>query len=360
MAQSISPPERVGHPFYTYDMIRGIPAGFAATLSRMKEFNVAERPSSVVGTGNGTAFYSAWAGVQLLEGTGIPYSAIQAMELANYASLNQRSLVVGVSHSGITKNTMDALKSARERGAKTVGLTHFADRPISQVADQCVVIGDGPDKSRCHTKTYVDSAAAVASLSLKVAGLYGFDTKEREASLESLGGTMSDVVRKSESGARSFVDECFGFGKVFVAGAGPNLVTAKEVALKIKESCYLPAEGIELEELCHGSWVSMDGSTLLVVVAPTGPSVGRAADLIRAARMVGAKTLAVSDQTLGAEFELRVPEGREDLSPFFTVIPLYFVAYFLSVKLGYNPDYIRYLTPIYWAARQIVFPSGTH
>ncbi len=343
-----------------FDMIKGIPAGFSATLSRMRDVRVNERPTALIGTGNGTAFYSSWMGVQLLEGRGARSSAVQALELQNYSWVERGSLVVGVSHSGITKSTVDALISARDRGARTVGLTHFPDRPIAKAVDTCVVIGDGPDKSRCHTKTYIDSAAAVAALALQVGEMTGVETGRMRASLESLGERLSAVVQGSEKKAQEFVEQNHEFEKVIIAGAGPNLVTAREVALKLKESCYIPAEGIELEELGHGAWVAVDRSTLVIAVAPSGPSLGRAEDIVKAARLVGAKTLSVSDRSIGAEFEMSVPAVEESLSPFLTVIPLYYLAYFLSVNKGYNPDYIRYLTPEYWAARQIVFPPGTH
>jgi glutamine---fructose-6-phosphate transaminase (isomerizing) len=356
----LPPPDRVEHPFYTYDMIKGIPHGFTATLSKMEELKISERPESLVATGNGTAFYSAWMGVQTLDDDELSARAIQAMELANYSHVGKGSLVVGVSHSGITKSTVDALKSARDRGARTIGLTHFPGRPIGEVADTCVVIGDGPDKSRCHTKTYTDSAAAVAVVALRVAELSGIDTGDKRASLQSLKGSLSQAVSDSESASKKFVEECNDFQKVVLAGAGPNLVTVREAALKLKESCFLPAEGIELEELGHGAWVAIDRSTLLIAVAPGGPSAKRAEDVIKAARLVGAKTLSVSDLPLGAEYEIKIEAGQERFSPFLTVIPLYYLAYFLSVRKGYNPDYIRYLTPEYWAARQIIFPPGTH
>src|SRR5438552_3597892 len=107
---SAPPPitERTAHPFYTYDMIKEIPKGFEATLRVFANFS-AEPADQLVFTGNGTAFYSALMGSQVLNLSDRDWRAVQGFELAHYGSnvvAGKKSLVVGVSHSGITKSTM--------------------------------------------------------------------------------------------------------------------------------------------------------------------------------------------------------------------------------------------------------------
>ena len=178
--------------------------------------------------------------------------------------------------------------------------------------------------------------------------------------MKKIGELLRPLVQESESQAKEFVAGLPELKQVIFAGAGPNLVTAREAALKIKEACFIPSEGIELEEEGHGPWVSLDGSSLLVVIAPGTEVKPRSQDLLRAATKVGARTAVVGDAKLEADYSFVIPKSPEHLSPFLTIIPLYFVAYFLSVRLGNNPDYLRYLDPKYWEARKHVFPPGTH
>ena len=272
--------ERTSHPFYTYDMIKDIPRGFKRTLDALSDFRTEPPvPDLLIFTGNGTAFYSAAMGSQILSLSNRDWRAEQAFELVNYQrDPGRKSLVaVGVSHSGITKSTVEALSRERSWGAKTIGVTHFPDRPISRVSDLTLVIGDGPDKSRCHTKAYTNSAAAVFGLSLAFAQPLNAELEGVKREFETkLADEIELTISRTEEPAKKAASELRGVSKIFFAGAGPNFVTAKEAALKNKEASYLAAEGMELEEILHGPAMSFDRQTLVVVLAPSGPSVERA------------------------------------------------------------------------------------
>jgi glutamine---fructose-6-phosphate transaminase (isomerizing) len=355
--------ERTAHPFLTYDMIKEIPQGFKSTLEAVSQFR-AEPTDQLVFTGNGTAFYAAWMGAQILNLSSKDWAAIQGFELAHYESPSARkkSTVVGVSHSGITKSTMDALSKEKSLGAKTVGVTHFPDRPISKACDTTLVVGNGPDRSRCHTKAYTDSAAAVFALSLRFAdssqGELGDVRKTFETNLVD---QIDATISSAEQLAKKAASEQRNVPRIFFAAAGPNLVTAREAALKIKEASYLAAEGMELEEIQHGPAMSFNEESLVVVFAPSGPSVERARDLLAASKKIGATTMVVSDLSdFSADYAFRINHTHEYLSPFLTIIPPYLFSYYLAVEQGKNPDYIHYLDPKYWGARTIIFPPGTH
>jgi glutamine---fructose-6-phosphate transaminase (isomerizing) len=312
-------------------------------------------------TGNGTAFYAAVMGSQVLSSPRVDIRAVQAFELVNYEPAQAKGTVIGVSHSGITKGTVDALRKWKSTGSFTVALTHFPGRPISEVADHTIVIGNGPDKSRCHTKAYTDSAAAVAALTLGRAMQHGPTFEEiRKELVDELGAKLARTLDLTEAKARDAARELSTVKRVYLVGAGPNLVTVREAALKIKETSYLPAEGMELEEFQHGPWMVLDKDTLVVVAVPDGPSRDRAGDLLKAAKRVGSRTLVVSDAEFEADYAITVPRVPEAFSPFLMIVPLYFLSYFLAVERGNNPDYLRYLDPNFWGARLVIFPPGTH
>jgi glutamine---fructose-6-phosphate transaminase (isomerizing) len=356
-------PERTSHPFFTYDMIREIPTGFRSTLEVVSNFDPEPfEASELIFTGNGTAFYSAAMGPEVLNLSPRNWRAVGGLELANYEPLKKSATVVGVSHSGITKSTMDALAKWKSNGAKTIGVTHFQDRPISKIVDRTFVVGNSPDKSRCHTKAYTDSAAAVFALSLAFIKSSNPEIENVKKEFHNkLPDEINDTISQSEELARSAARDLRNVSKIFFAGAGPNHVTAREAALKIKEASYLAAEGMELEEILHGPAMSFNKQTLVVAIAPSGPSVERARDLVNASKKIGAATIVVSDLTnFGADYEFQIKQTHEYLSPFLTIIPLYLFSYFLAVENGKNPDYIHYTDQTYWDARTIIFPPGTH
>lgn len=356
--------ERNSHPYLTYEMIKDIPKGFRATLRATSDFTI-DPADTMLFTGNGTALYSAVMGSQVLALTSKEWRAEGGFEIANYPRRRDNGkprVTVGVSHSGITKSTMEALQREKSTGAKTIGVTHFAGRPISKIADRTIVIGDAPDKSRCHTKAYTNSAAAVFALSLALAQPLTDELARVKKDFEAgLPDEIEAAISSTEASVKKAAGELRDISKLLFAGAGPNHVTAREVALKIKEASYLSGEGMELEEILHGPAMSFNEKTLVVAICPSGPSVERARDLIAATNRIGASTMIISDvQGFNADYEIRVNRIHEYLSPFLAIIPLYLFSYWFAVENGKNPDYIHYTDQTYWDARTIIFPPGTH
>lgn len=378
MAELAPKPDRTSHPFLTYDMIHEMPASVRETLSRngAQAQELGERlrgEKAYVFTGCGTAFHAALLGEQVFlaaEGAARRSLSVQAFELARYTSFaGPATAVLGVSHSGITRTTVDALRSAKAAGAATVGITHFEGRPIASAVDDVMVAGNGPDRSRCHTKCYTASAAAAAQLALAILsarrGRSRARLRELEAQLATLPEIMDRVVRSAEPEARRTAEAQRTARTIWVTGAGPNWGTALEMALKIQETSFLPAGGLETEQFIHGGWMFLDPTCVLFVVATRGSARERSLDILRAAREVRAPTIAVVTEGDREAMELadtsfETPEVDEYLSPYLNIIPLYLYAYFASVARGHNPDVLRYPEPPYWAARGHLFPPGTH
>jgi glucosamine--fructose-6-phosphate aminotransferase (isomerizing) len=363
-------PERTSHPFLTYDMIYEIPATIRETLKNQRLIPVAQRLSakkSFYFTGCGTAFFSAMCGADPIRPSSIRAECISALELQRHDyPVNSETGVVAVSHSGITKTTVDALNYARGKGALGVGLTHFADRPISDAADETIIVGNSPDPSRCHTKCYVAGAVACAKISIELLNRRGEGRfcKELEASLDELPALTSEVVKSTDDKCRRAAEENSKKARYYIAGTGPNFPNTLEAALKIMETSYASAQGFETEQLLHGPWASVDKDTLVVVLAPKGSCYERNRDLVKAFRILGASVLGIvdeGDREISSICDVvTLPARDESVSPFLNIIPLYMISYYLSVQHGANPDMLRYLWPNYWTARQVIFPPGAH
>jgi glucosamine--fructose-6-phosphate aminotransferase (isomerizing) len=372
-------PERTRHPYLTYDMIFEIPEAISQTLHRNEEAvdgflpKISSRKRFYF-TGCGTAFFSAMLGEQFLKLSreGLVSNSIQAFELLNYDDcvLSDSCAVIGVSHSGITKTTVDSMKHARDTGAYTVGVSHFEKRPLAEVVDVLLVAGNGPDKSRCHTKCYLANAVLCAKIALEVAasknGHGRAEVVNIEQQLMNLPRIVSELLKSTEGVCKDLAESYGHKKRFFFVGGGPNVPTALEATLKMRESSFVAADGMEIEQMLHGPWVSLNkDEAVLFVVAPTGKSRGRSLDLVRAAQKIQIPTIVLatkgdSEMASYATHTIELPETHEYISPFTSVIPAYFFAYYSSVERGCNPDMIRYSEPAYWEARQIIFPPGTH
>lgn len=376
---STSPPvaERTNHPFLTYDMIKEIPDAMQETIE-----NSSTRAKSIAAllkershfyfTGCGTAFFSAMLGSSILSrvnANDFKFELVQALELTSHHRIYGNSAVFGVSHSGITKTTLDALRAVKSRGGYAVGITHFAESPISAVADEIVVVGNGPDKSRCHTKCYPAGALFITSTAVEL-------IEQRRASrLDELNkirvelGNLPQLARKTlastEPAMKEMAENSVGRQTVYFAGTGASYPNALEAALKIMETSYIPAQGFETEQLLHGPWVSLDQKSLVFVMATERDTYARSLELIRAATKLGSTVIPLvyeTDNQIGAicPNTVQLPRVDEQLAPYLSIIPLYLFAYYMAVRRGNNPDYLRYLTNAYWDARTIIFPPGTH
>jgi glucosamine--fructose-6-phosphate aminotransferase (isomerizing) len=151
----------------------------------------------------------------------------------------------------------------------------------------------------------------------------------------------------------------------YFAGTGASYPNALEAALKVMETSYLPAQGFETEQLLHGPWASLDGESVVFVIATEESTYGRSLDLIRAATSLGSTVIPLvheGDHEIRSmcKSTIQLPTVDEQVAPYLSIIPLYLFSYYLCLQRGYNPDYLRYLTPAYWNARAIIFPPGTH
>jgi glucosamine--fructose-6-phosphate aminotransferase (isomerizing) len=356
-------------------MIYEIPDAISSTIRKCSDrvnqiSQVLGRRSDIYYTGCGTAFFSASLGSSVLSmSEKTKFENVQALELQSYRHFDDRSAVIAVSHSGITKTTVEALTLVKNRGAYCLGLTHFPDSPITQVADEALIVGNGPDRSRCHTKCYLTAATVLTGIGLKLIEQLNPEKTQETArisrELRDVPKLVQKVLNTNDNRMKELAGKSAGNTTFYFAGTGPNLPNATEAALKIMETSYLPAQGFETEQLLHGPWCSLDRNSVLFIMAPKGSGRGRSLDLIRAATGLGSRVVTIvteGDREVSSicANTIEIPPTNEYLSPFLTIIPLYLFAYYLALEHSYNPDYLRYLEPPYWSARQIIFPPGTH
>ena len=350
-------PDRIreAHPYFMHEEVlkQAEAVRRAAELGAEPLEELAPRLRSgrrVLLTGCGTSFYAAWAGEWILRlAAGIETRAIQAFELAHYdPALNASDLVIGVSQSGEKALTLDALRQARERGAATALITGAPAASGGRLVD--LVIPNGCDwaYSWAHTVSYLTAVAIYAELARRLTSGSVPDT-------EALANAVAGALR-TEDQVRQIAQDWQPYTHFLIVGGGPNEPAAHEAALKVMETNYRAAQGIEMEQVLHGALASVTERSAVIVCAPAGASRDRAVDVATAVGHLGAPLLVIADEGDStfddrAQHVVAVPPLPEAVSGLVQVVPSQLLSYYLAVADGVNPDLLHRHDERYLKAR---------
>ena len=247
-----------------------------------------------------------------------------SISLAAYYGVDQdlgRSAVIALSQSGRTPDVVGHVERARSRGALTIALTNEPASELGEAAEVVVPLAAGSEHAVPATKTYTNQLAALALLAALAGG------RERE-----IGDGLRRTIELQE-GSLEHLDRAvpplaapFAFvGRMFVIGRGIEFATAREIALKLTETCRIAAEPLTATDLAHGPVAALDPLFPVWVVAARDGSLGAVAEASARARAAGATLVASGNaaaEIAGAEFVLPVPAAPAPiLGPLLSVLP---------------------------------------
>jgi glucosamine--fructose-6-phosphate aminotransferase (isomerizing) len=355
--------ERSTHPFLMWEGVASVPATLRGTLRPERRGEVGRAAEALDGVqavhliGCGTSYFSAIAATYALPKiAGVPAVAHDAFEFAAYppAGLDRAGLVA-ISHTGGTESVMAALSTARQRGAVTIGLTDVPWSPVAEAAT-CTILGEGGrEPALPKTRSYVASLLKHYLLAAEMASRRERNADAYRRALDASPETARQILDESAAQTQRLGAGAREWPRVFVIGAGPNLATAHEGALKLQETAHVPAHAWELEEAMHGPWVSIDAGDLVILLALQGPAFSKATGFAAALGQIGAQVWLITDAADGfprvahvTRLALAVPEC---LTPLYAVLPLYQFAYHVALTRGVRPDAMRLDDKRYLAAR---------
>ena len=329
-----------------------IDADGAVDLSEM-ELDLSEIDRVVV-VACGTAYHAGLLGKHAIEKLArIPVEVSIASEY-RYADPigDERTLVVAISQSGETTDTLAAIQAGRGFGAKVLALTNTQGSLITREADAVLLTKAGPEICVASTKAFVAQVALLDLLALALAGIRGVVPEE---ALREVGRGLRLAPEKVEETLQLLGDRVEEAASIFedarcslFLGRGISYPVALEGALKLKEISYLPSEGYPAGEMKHGPIALVDEHC--PVVAIFGEGIAREKTLSNVEETVarGAKVIAVSREgDKGAERMARVvlpvPEAPEILSPLVCSVPMQLLAYQVAKDRGLDVDKPRNL-----------------
>ncbi len=307
----------------------------------------------VVITAAGTAFYAGQVGEVLIERLArLPVEVEVASEFRyREPVVDERTLCVVVSQSGETIDTLEALREARRRGARTLAVLNAKGSSISREVDDVLYIHAGPEIGVASTKAYTAMLAAFGLLALYLARGRGVLPDETAAELiQGLREVPTLVERALErreavaAVAQRYMDR----RDYLFLGRGVNVPTAFEGALKLKEISYIHAEAYPTGEMKHGPIALIDADMPVVAVATASALYEKTVSNLQEVRARDGIVIALAsdgDEVIGrhAQEVLFVPRTHELLSPIVNVVPLQLLAYETAHRLGRDVDQPRNL-----------------
>lgn len=352
---------RTQHPFHMYDAVMAQPQAWASIIQRIRPLTgqIAPRLAQaqrIFIVAIGTSFHAAEVGYHLFRyyGVAVPIQTMHSLDFALYGpNLSARDCVIVISHRGGKRYSLEAIKHAREAGCYTLLITGEGAPSTMQYADITLKTTE-QDKSSAHTVSYTGTIAALSCLAEALG-----QQRHAPTFLQEEFPTILRTCLETDARMAELANAHLKHRRIWIVGGGPSGITALEIALKIKETSYLQAEGMPVEVMLHGPFQCVEPEDLFILIAPGGPAQSRVLELATMIKAVGASFIVVSD---GMAISIQqdaagvcdIPRAPEPFTALTCLIPLQLFSYHLALARGTNPDGFRLEDPHFAQAMKLV------
>jgi glutamine---fructose-6-phosphate transaminase (isomerizing) len=303
-------------------------------------------------TACGTSWHSALIGEHMLENLArIPVEVEYASEM-RYRNpiVTDKTLCIVISQSGETADTLAAMREAKSRGARTYGIVNVVGSTIARESDGGIYVHAGPEIGVASTKAFTSQVIALLLFTLKLARLRNLSMVEGKEIIEEMLKLPAKIQTiLDRAGEMEKIAEDFKNAQNFLyLGRGYSFPTALEGALKLKEISYIHAEGYPAAEMKHGPIALIDEKMPVVFVTPHDSVFDKVVSNVQEVKARGGRVIAITtrdeDSLEGKlDYEFRIPETKDMLTPVLASVPLQLLAYYIAVKRGANVDQPRNL-----------------
>ena len=265
--------------------------------------------------------------------------------------IGSKDVLVVLSQSGETADTMAALQMAKQKGALTYGIVNVVGSSISRLTDSGSYIHAGPEIGVASTKAFTSQLVVLSLMAIELGYKKGTISQSRYmsmiAALDSLPQKIERILKQDDK-IKYIASEIKSASNALYLGRGYNFPVALEGALKLKEISYIHAEGYPAAEMKHGPIALIDIYMPVIVIATNGTSYDKIASNIEEVKARKGIVIAIineKDQRIKAlaDYSIEIPETEEAISPILNVIPLQLLAYHIAVMRGCDVDQPRNL-----------------
>jgi glucosamine--fructose-6-phosphate aminotransferase (isomerizing) len=317
--------------------------------SYLREFT---RTRRIIMTACGTAFHAGLVGEYLFEQLArIPAETEYASEF-RYRNpiIEDGTVVIAISQSGETADTLAAVEQAKERGATVLGIVNVVGSSVARATDAGVYLHVGPEIGVASTKAFTAQVAVMSMVAIELGRRRHLSEADANRYIDELAvvtDKIAKVLQQSEH-IRQIAAANIEQDNWLFLGRGLNYPVALEGALKLKEISYIHAEGLPAAEMKHGPIALIVDNMPAVFIATAGPQYDKIMGNICEVKARGGKIIAVATEgdegiTEYADHLITVPDAPELLQPILTVVPLQLLAYHAAVLRGHDVDKPRNL-----------------
>jgi glucosamine--fructose-6-phosphate aminotransferase (isomerizing) len=303
-------------------------------------------------TACGTSWHSALIGEHMLESLArIPVEVEYASEF-RYRNpvVTDKTLCIVISQSGETADTLAAMREAKSRGARTYGIVNVVGSTIARESDGGIYVHAGPEIGVASTKAFTSQVIALLLFTLKLARLRNLsmvDGKEIIEEMQRLPAKIQKILDRAPE-VEKIAEEFKNAQNFLYLGRGYSFPTALEGALKLKEISYIHAEGYPAAEMKHGPIALIDEKMPVVFITPHDAVFDKVVSNVHEVKARGGRVIAITtrdEESLAGklDYEFRIPETKDMLTPVLASVPLQLLAYYIAVKRGANVDQPRNL-----------------
>ncbi len=302
----------------------------------------------------GTSWHAGLIGEYLIEEFArIPVEVEYASEF-RYRNpiITDKDIVIAISQSGETADTMAAIKMAKEKGAFIYGICNVVDSSIARVTDAGSYTHAGPEIGVASTKAFTAQLTVLSLIALKL-GKHNGNLSNQEfmrliTELDALPKKVEEVLESTHEITKEIAKNFVGAQHFLYLGRGYNFPSALEGALKLKEISYIHAEGYPAAEMKHGPIALIDENMPIVIIAPKIGHYDKIVSNVQEIKARKGKVIAVvykgdTQVSSVADYVIEIPETSECFSPIIASIPLQLLAYYIAVYRGANVDQPRNL-----------------
>ncbi|MCY9509228.1 glutamine--fructose-6-phosphate transaminase (isomerizing) [Paenibacillus larvae] len=301
----------------------------------------------------GTAYHAGLVGKYVIENLArIPVEVDVASEYRYRTPIiTDKTLVIGVSQSGETADTLAALREAKRCGARILAITNVVGSSVAREADDLILTWAGPEIAVASTKAYTTMLISFYLLGLHLAQQLG--TKDEAyiknviAAMKSLPEQVESILNRTDE-IKKFAEEIAGYEDLFFIGRGLDYAVALEGSLKLKEISYIHSEAYAAGELKHGTLALIEEGVPVIALATQADLFEKTVSNIKEVTARGAHVLGLShegDKELKKSVDQHfvIPQTLDLLSPALSVVPLQLLSYYASLARGNDVDKPRNL-----------------
>lgn len=296
----------------------------------------------------GTAYHAGLLGKDMIERYAKIPTIVDVASEFRYGDpfIDQNTLVIVVSQSGETADTLAALRLAKEKGARVLAITNVVGSSIARESDDVLYTWAGPEIAVASTKAYTTQIVALTLVALEMAkknnNITNEEIKTIIENIKQLPCKLEEVLSNVES-IKDIAEKVYKSQSMFYIGRGIDYDVAREGSLKLKEISYIHSEAIAAGELKHGTLALIEEGTPVIALVTQDKLLDKMLSNIKEVKARGAYVIAVAKEgnteiEKSADRVIYIPKIIDEISPVLSIVPLQLLSYYVAYKRGCDID----------------------